>query len=307
MKLLTLNTHSLQEENYEKKLDWFTDTLLREHPDLVALQEVNQTEAAPSADPDRILGMVPVPGCGIPVRTDNHAAEVAYRLRCAGICCSWVWLPIKVGYGKYDEGIALISLNKKIAEADVLHLSSCDDYHNWRTRKVLGVRLEGENDWFYSIHMGWWDDAAEPFRNQWQRLENGLLEKKKQGRVWLLGDFNSPAQVRGEGYDLIRSSGWNDTFLAAKQQNPDVAAERKDVDRSLHEQDRTEEENDGNTIAGVIDGWREKVEHPETMKGMRIDHIWCSREIPVKSSKVIFDGKSEPQVSDHFGILLITE
>ncbi|MBQ8378789.1 MAG: hypothetical protein IJX42_06640 [Oscillospiraceae bacterium] len=43
MKLMTLNTHSLVEENYEKKLDTFVKGVISEKPDIIALQEVNQS------------------------------------------------------------------------------------------------------------------------------------------------------------------------------------------------------------------------------------------------------------------------
>ena len=40
MKLLTLNTHSLREENQEQKLEWFLEAVMAEKPDIIALQEV---------------------------------------------------------------------------------------------------------------------------------------------------------------------------------------------------------------------------------------------------------------------------
>ncbi len=42
MKLITLNTHSLVEPGYENKLKLFAEAVLRERPDVIALQEVNQ-------------------------------------------------------------------------------------------------------------------------------------------------------------------------------------------------------------------------------------------------------------------------
>lgn len=45
MKLMTLNTHSLVESSYEEK-EKFIETLIVEQPDVVALQEVNQTASA---------------------------------------------------------------------------------------------------------------------------------------------------------------------------------------------------------------------------------------------------------------------
>jgi len=41
MKLLTLNTHSIIEENYEQKFKIFVDEIYKERPDIIALQEVN--------------------------------------------------------------------------------------------------------------------------------------------------------------------------------------------------------------------------------------------------------------------------
>ena len=109
MKLLTLNTHSLQEENYEQKLEWFIEGILQEKPDIIALQEVNQTSDAAVAEDILWEGLYSIPA-QVPLKQDNHAAQVVYRLRQAGVVGHWVWLPIKLGYGKYDEGVALLSL-----------------------------------------------------------------------------------------------------------------------------------------------------------------------------------------------------
>ena len=94
-------------------------------------------------------------------------------------------------------------------------------------------------------------------------------------RLWLMGDFNSPAHITGQGRDLILASGWFDAY--------DLAASR----------------DSGVTVANAIDGWREQGEIP----GMRIDYIWTSRRVPVISSRTIYDGTSFPVVSDHFGII----
>ena len=45
MKLITLNTHSLIEEHYEEKLHAFAEMVRKEKPDILALQEVNQTQS----------------------------------------------------------------------------------------------------------------------------------------------------------------------------------------------------------------------------------------------------------------------
>ena len=46
MKFMTLNTHSLVENNYTQKKEQFIKMLEKEQPDIVALQEVNQSASA---------------------------------------------------------------------------------------------------------------------------------------------------------------------------------------------------------------------------------------------------------------------
>lgn len=147
---------------------------------------------------------------------------------------------------------------------------------------MLGIRTQGREDWFYTVHMGWWDDADEPFSAQWSTLERRLAFQKAAAPLWLLGDFNSPAEVRAEGYDCILRAGWHDTYLLA---------DTKD---------------EGITVAGTIDGWRGRSAPQSGTGGMRIDHIWCSRPFPIRSSQVRFNGRRGRQVSDHFGVLIET-
>jgi len=143
--------------------------------------------------------------------------------------------------------------------------------------QVLGARLEGLDDWFYSVHMGWWDDPEEPFQAQWQQLNHTLRQKRAAGPVWLLGDFNSPAEMRGEGYDLMRKDGWLDTFLLAGKKDSGI------------------------TVSGRIAGWTHRNLPAE---GARVDHILCHFPCRVLSSKVIFNGEREAVVSDHFGVMV---
>ena len=278
MKILTLNTHSLQEENYQQKLNWFVEGILKEMPDIIAMQEVNQTAAAELMDLEMLEGQYPIPGC-MKIRRDNHAAQVAYRLRQAGIECYWTWLPIKLGYGKYDEGVAILSLGRKIRCVDKFPISKINDYQNWRTRAVLGVQVEGVDDWFYTVHMGWWDDTAERFLDQWNTLSSCIATKRCYSTIWLLGDFNAPDQVLGQSYEHIVACGWVDTYKIAQYKDSGI------------------------TVPGIIDGWREKL-IDKNVEGMRLDYIWCSEKKEIISSRVVFNGMNEPVVSDHFGVMI---
>lgn len=281
MKLVTINTHSLIEENYSQKLEQFVDFICRETPDLIAMQEVNQSTCSP-------IYKTPLPGFSpisdkLPsIRKDNHALQAALRLHANGVSYHWTWLPVKLGYGKYDEGMAIFS-KFPIAEIDHFFISTFEDYQYWKTRQTLGVKVAGCDDWFYTVHMGWWNDEEDPFKEQWERFKERLQSKNFSCKTWLLGDFNSPAEVRNEGYDLIKASGFYDTFQLAS------------------------ETDNGITVEGVIDGWRDKLENPDAFKGMRIDHIWCDRNVPVRTSRVVFNGQNEPVISDHFGVVIETE
>ena len=270
MKLLTLNTHSLIEPDYEAKRDAFVDFIAEEQPEVFALQEVNQTASAPLLW-DVPAGYYPCPGNMVLLKADNHAAAVARMLEERGVHYHWSWLPAKIGYDRYDEGMAVFS-RAPITAAENLLLSKSSDYKYWKTRRALGI-CAGDV-WYYAVHLGWWKDEEEPFAAQWKKLSQAAGAKKT---AFLMGDFNSEADVRGEGYDLILSSGWQDTYRLAQQRD------------------------EGYTVVQAIDGWRDA---PDAAAKKRIDQIWCSKALAVKSSRVVFNGLREPQVSDHAGILI---
>lgn len=257
MKILTINTHSLIEENYETKLDIFTDAIFRLRPDIIAMQEVNQTKTAD------IVAM----GKGFDVRSDNHALRVTESLCELGLDYRYFWHGIKNAYDKYEEGIAIIT-HLPVKKTDSVLISKTDNPSDWRTRYALGVVVGDE--WFYSIHTGRYDDAVEPFSEQWEQFNTHVWEEE---RVWVMGDFNCNSD--SDGYKEVIESGWYDTFCMAKEQDTGV------------------------TVRGAIDGWRDG-----NVKDMRIDYIFTNRKIPVKSSKVVFNGINEEKVSDHYGVLI---
>ena len=203
------------------------------------------------------------------------------ELRKRGIYYDWTWISAKTGYGKYDEGMALLS-RKPIARVQQFLISKTDDYENWKTRRTLGIQPEGSSDWFFTVHMGWWNDEEEPFADQWKCIQEALKDPEYgEGIIWLMGDFNSQADVRGEGYDLVLKSGWKDTYLLA------------------------EEKDDGITVAEEIDGWREEDGRSGSTKNeKRLDYIFCNTPADVRSSNVICNGKNAPVVSDHYGVMI---
>lgn len=265
MKLLTLNTHSLVEEDYPRKLKIFAEAVSAEKPDIIALQEVNQSRTEVAAN---LVRYIPADHSAV-IRTDNHVLNAAKLLP----EYFWTWIPIKLGYTRFDEGIALMS-RSQILETAVLTVSSDDDYSNWKTRKILGIRTEAcPKEWFFSVHYGWWDDPNDPFSAQWERT---LSQLDGFGKVWLMGDFNNPAEIDGEGYDLIKKSGFRDCFTCARFRD------------------------DGVTAEGHIDGWKDK----RLAEKMRIDQIWHSGRISAESCFTVFNGEKYPVISDHYGVML---
>ena len=282
MKLLTLNTHSLEEPGYVEKTEKFIEMLAEEQPDIVALQEVNQSQNA-SVIPDVMLpGYVRCSGFDRQIRSDNHALILAEILRGMDCYYYWTWISAKTGYGKYDEGMALLT-RKPIVRVRQHLISRTDDYENWKTRKMLGVQVDGCEDWFFTVHMGWWNDEEEPFKGQWDCMEMLFRDyRKEDSAIWLMGDFNSPDNVRDQGYDLVTGSGWKDSWKAAA------------------------EKDEGFTVEKEIDGWRDSDTGKAEQKTdkMRLDYIFSSEKREILTSEVICNGKKYPIVSDHCGVMI---
>ena len=267
MKLLTLNTHSIIEEDCDIKLTYLANAISGIKPDVIALQEVSQTSSLSILDADSKYGVVSMRS-DISIKADNYAVNLCKELHNRDAHYNCLWLPIKRGYENLDEGVAILS-RSNICDADIVNLSLNDDYNSWKTRKGLGIKLS-DNTWYYSLHFGWWDDVKEPFSAQWQRFTESVRGKK----VWAMGDFNSPDNIRDEGYDLVSRSGWYDSY---------ICAEKKD---------------DGITVDRTIEGW-----NLDSNK-KRIDYIFSNYKEDIDSSKVIFNGINREIVSDHFGVMI---
>lgn len=260
MKLLSLNTHSLSEKNEDHKAKTIATYILENDIDVIALQEVNQTMSKKRVSADQMYVGTDE------LKEDNFALFLSSLLKQRYY---WNWIPVKVGYDRFDEGVAIFS-KYPIVESENKRLTKTNDYRYWKKRNALGVKIDykGTPVWIYTSHLGWWKDDEEPFLHQWQIL-NQIASKKE--RVYLAGDFNAPDTIKEESYETILKDGWYDTRSLAE-----------DVKGRF-------------TAQGKIDGW-------ETAQDMRIDYIFVNEQETVKSHHVVFDGKSEEKVSDHYGI-----
>ncbi|MGD6816441.1 endonuclease/exonuclease/phosphatase family protein [Metabacillus sp. 113a] len=257
MKLLTLNCHAWIEENQMEKIKTLARTIAEKDYDVIALQEVNQSMNAETAD-----GLI---------KKDNYAVVLLSELNKLGSSeYELHWGQSHIGYDIYEEGSAILT-KYPIKETHSFLITNSTDPAYWKTRRIVGVTAEAEGELisFYSCHLGWWDDAEEPFKEQAMSL---LRQVHKEHRFFLMGDFNNNAHIRGEGYDLLTSQGLLDTFVLA------------------------EEKDSGITVPGKIAGWEEN-ENP-----LRIDLILTNQPLRVASSAVIFNGVNKNVVSDHFGV-----
>ena len=204
MKLLTLNTHSLIEPEYEAKREIFVEFIAKEQPDVFALQEVNQTAAAPllAGVP---AGYYPCPGNMVLLKADNHAAAVARMLEEADCAYHWSWLPAKIGYDRYSAQYLITDMANygfhmddvyqgenltpvirefegiikdgdfKIADNNLLktHFLNVALKHNMETRKFRPIKIEqrAHIDGFVSVidamtvRQKYWEECGELLKN----------------------------------------------------------------------------------------------------------------------------------------------
>ncbi|AOR22483.1 endonuclease/exonuclease/phosphatase family protein [Clostridium taeniosporum] len=256
MKLLTLNCHSWQEENQLDKIKYLAKTIVEKDYDAIALQEVSQ-----SIDAKIINGNL---------KADNFALLLKYELDKYDTSYNFFWDFSHIGYGKYQEGLAIFTKHNIINEKSFF-ITKATNIQYWKTRKIVKItfKYKNKNIDFYSCHLGWWDDEEEPFENQVEKL---LQENTSDKIIFFMGDFNNNAFIRNEGYDYLLSKGLVDTFKISKECD------------------------NGITVKGKIDGWDENKEK------LRLDLILSNKKLDVLTSRVIFNGINKDVISDHYGV-----
>lgn len=267
MKFLTLNTHSWMEDDPLLKLEYLCDAIIHHSFDVIALQEVNQLMTSPRVD-QSLLAAFSVTDYEHPIKEDNFAFLLQQKLQKKGLKYYWTWEPSHMGYDRYDEGLAILSL-KPIQATRSFFASKNTAYEDYKSRKVIGIK--SEDHWFFNLHLGWWQDEHDPFSDQWEKCM-ALFDTLKEP-IFLLGDFNNPAHIKNEGYELVTQN-WFDTYHLAEQKDS------------------------GFTVAAAIDGWA------DNKSGLRIDFIFANQPVKTTSSRVIFNDINEPIVSDHFGVVV---
>ncbi|MGI2328392.1 endonuclease/exonuclease/phosphatase family protein [Planococcus sp. YIM B11945] len=214
---------------------------------------------------------IDAPLIGEIIKKDNFAVVLLQQLEKIGAAgYSLVWDFSHLVYGKFEEGSAILTKHPVTAEHSFF-VSGIVDPEVWKSRKIVGAKIDyrGTPVSVYSCHTGWWDDEEEPFKQQAEAL---MKQLPKDEPVFLLGDFNNNAFISGEGYEYLMNQGLYDTYSLAK------------------------EKDEGITVKGKITGWNNNKED------LRIDLILMNPPLPTAYSKVIFNSRNKPVVSDHFGV-----
>ncbi len=204
--------------------------------------------------------------------------------------------PLPIHSYEYDDVRRRVALAVKLVPSED---SGCDDAVRDEARAIASASSESSawsnGFWLLSGHFSWWDKPGYAlFQPEWEAVhafaerEKGTADVSVAGDVSgatagastsaglptiVCGDLNAPAANKGQGYDLVRSLGWIDTFA------------------------ETTDSRGGNTVVAPISGWEG---HDEPR---RIDYILTNTRAEVLSHSVIFDGEHHPVVSDHYGVI----
>ncbi len=198
LKLLSLNLHCLEENNIPEKQDLIVETILEKEIDIIFLQEVAQYADSPLLFEN--------------IKETNYGFEVQEKLRKKGVEYFYYFDIIKHSFGKYDEGIAILS-KYELYDIKANYISKSNEFHFWRTRKMIkgDLHLQNNKISLVSSHLGWTDEY-ENFENQVERM---LSHVDRNNILLLVGDFNvSPGT---EEYKYILSKELVDLYGSNKK------------------------------------------------------------------------------------------
>lgn len=195
LRLLTLNLHCLEETDIEEKQHKIIKEIIHKEIDIIFLQEVAQYLASQIVYDN--------------VKESNYAYQLQRRLHSKGHIYHLYFDTIKQSFGKYDEGIAILS-RFPLHDVKSNYISKCTEYHFWRTRKMIKGDLQKKQHTIslVSAHLGW-SDKYETFEDQVERL-NAHIDTTN--TVIIAGDFN--VSPKTNEYTYIISKGLHDLYGA---------------------------------------------------------------------------------------------
>ena len=257
MKLLTINVHAWIEENQDEKMEILAKVIAENDYDVIAMQEVNQSMNS------LVLFRA--------IRQDNYGWVLLDKIsKYTDRTYYYHWSNSHIGYGKYNEGVAIITRHK-IKEEDEFYCTFAQSVRTISSRRIVSITIDynGQEIEFYSCHMNLPNCETE---DMGKSIQNILTRTKNDNLKILMSDFNTDANGNPEDYQNILNQGLFDTYTLAEKKDSGVT-----VDKGIH-------------------GWA----NDKSQK--RIDYIFSNKEIKVKESTVIFNNENKKIVSDHFGV-----
>ena len=193
LKLLTLNLHCLEEENIQENQKRIVKEIMNKDIDIIYLQEVAQY-----SDSVIVYGNV---------KNSNYGYQLQQLLKKKGEEYFFYFDVIKHAFGKYDEGVAILSKHK-LRDVKSNYISKSHEINYWRTRKMIKGDLHrlDKTISFISTHLGW-TDKYEVFEDQVDRL---LTHVSDDHVLLIAGDFNVSPKTKEYGY--IISKGLTDLY-----------------------------------------------------------------------------------------------
>ncbi len=259
LSILTLNLHCYQENDQDEKFARIAGAINDLNVDIICLQEVCENWNHGQGD-----------------WKSNSARIIKERLKKSYYLSYHLYTDWShIGFGKYREGVAILS-KYKFRVKNSGYVSSIRDIGSIHSRKVVMAQVHVPYLGLvnvYSVHLSWWDDG---FREQFDNLRKWADWESGDDVVatFLCGDFNIKAGSQGYAF-VVASKRYDDQFL-------EVTSEA--VFHRIFRQLRPEWEKD---LVG---------DH-------RIDFIFKDKrsKLKVVSSRVLFTDCDYGRVSDHSG------
>lgn len=211
LKVLTLNLHCYQEENWDAKFSQIARVINEREIDIVCFQEVAEPWNGGQGDPAR-----------------NAAGIIRGRLeRPYHLVHDWSHL----GFGTWREGSAILTRHDLVLK-DSGYVSTSVDANDIHARKVVMAQVDvppfGRVNVF-STHLSWWSDGFQP---QFENLRRWADGRHTDGvaATLLCGDFN--ARPDSQGYAVATfDGGYEDQYLKAVRKAGEAAAPPPDEGR----------------------------------------------------------------------------
>lgn len=190
--LLTLNLHCFEENEIKKNQDEIVKEIIQKEIDIIFLQEVAQYHTN-----EIEFGHIKVGNYGYVLK--SLLEEKGYRYY-------YQYEPIKYSFGKYDEGVALLS-KYPIENVSSKYISKVQDYMDWKSRKYIKgtINVRDKRIDLYSVHLGW-NDENESYLSQVKKLTKSITSE-----ITLIGgDFN--VNCGGELFNKTLNEGLIDLY-----------------------------------------------------------------------------------------------